>query len=220
MKESITSPSQTGRRKKIANVALAWALLFSTSWQAQEVKVQEKETDKKEIKVKSNEVQQQDSVIIWDEAVGWLEWGGDKIDNLVEHLMKLDNVRDSLKIYDESFVREILKKEIKQALKIIEEKYSEEFINKSIEEIVNNGDRIFDSKLNRLIKECVSDKNFQELVKNGEKDEIKKIIEEKYSYIYSVDKWNAAIVMVVFLVILFVLGNALGDRKEKKLKNN
>ena len=167
-REQLQQKVETGKIAWSKRLWLAWLALFGmlsfgniTEWIAQESISQEREDDWKEIVIKTPSQLQNDSTMDSDEVLNMLKesedlksdyktvivenlekW--DKFDLLIDHIMWLEIVQDLLKVHDEGYIREILKREVNQALKKLNKwEYSDEFINKSIEEIIKNTDLFY-----------------------------------------------------------------------------
>ena len=251
-REQLQQKVETGKIAWSKRLWLAWLALFGTlsfgnitEWIAQESTPQERKDDRKEIVIKTPSQLQNDSTMSSDEVLNMLKGSEDlksyyktvivenfeKWDNfdlLIDHIMWLETVQDLFDVYDGDYIREILEKEINQALKKLKWIYSDELINKSIEEIINNTD-FFHQYLDKVIRRCVFDTNFQNAIKNWDNDEIKTIIEKKindiengWSFIFAIMILSigplAAWVLSVFMKILKKLEEKCRKTNDGELK--
>ena len=233
-REQLQQKVETGKIAWSKRLWLAWLALLGTlsfgnitEWIAQESILQERENDWKEIVIKTPAQVQNDSEITLDKALNILNkvenqesdcttinlestenW--DKANHLVDYLMWLETVKNLFDVYDEDYIRETLNREISQALKKLEWEYSDEFINKSIEEILNNSD-IFYKYLDKVIRRCVSDTDFQDAIKNWENDKVKKIIKHE---IWEIERTDPRILLWC-LIIALVFGVLIASISDK-----
>ena len=233
-REQLQQKVETGKIAWSKRLWLAWLALLGTlsfvnitEWIAQESISQERENDWKEIVIKTPSQVQNDSEITLDKALNILNkvenqesdcttinlestenW--DKANHLVDYLMWLETVKNLFDVYDEDYIRETLNREISQALKKLEWEYSDEFINKSIEEILNNSD-IFYKYLDKVIRRCVSDTDFQDAIKNWENDKVKKIIKHE---IWEIKRTDPRILLwcLIIALVFGVLSASISDK--------
>ena len=167
------------RRKgsnKLASVALAGALLWPVTWQAQEVKEEESQQNQKEMVVEDSTKDLTWTTIKFENAKELKN-----IDSIVDILMWLEVVQERLKVYGEDVVKKTLKGEASQAIEKLRWKYSDEYVNRTIFYVVKNTD-IRSKDLDKIIKDCVKSEEFQEAYKKWDEDTMLRIIEEYQSW--------------------------------------
>ena len=233
-REQLQQKVETGKIAWSKRLWLAWLALLGTlsfvnitEWIAQESISQERENDWKEIVIKTPSQLQNNSTMGSDEVLNMLKESDDqksdyktvivenlekwdKLDLLIDHIMWLETVQDLLDVYDEDYIRETLKREVNQALKKLKWEYSDEFINKSIEEIINNTD-FFHQYLDKVIRRCVSDTDFQDAIKNWENDKVKKIIKHE---IWEIKRTDPRILLwcLIMALVFCVLSASISDK--------
>ena len=197
----------------LASLALAWALLWPMTWQAQGVMMEETQQNQQEIIVEDSAKGLIGTTIKFEKAKELND-----IEKMVESLMWLDVVQDLLKIYDENYIRGILKEEVTESInKLRWWKYSDEYIDQTIVYVVENID-IFNKDLDRIIQESVDDPEFQEAMKKWDEETMIRIIKHKPEEIHAnnVKMTWLCISPLLFWVILLVASSIHDRRKQKK----
>ena len=190
------------RRKgsnKLASVALAGALLWPVTWQAQEVKLKQSLQNQKEMVVEDSTKNLTSSTIKFENAKQLKD-----IDSIVDILMWLEVVQEQLKVYDENEVREALRTEVRESIKGLRAKYSDEYVNRTLFYVVENTD-IRNQDLDEIIKKCAESEEFQEAYKKWDEDTMLRIIEEM-SNVVEMDNYLKLAWVVFVLFFMIVVG--------------